>query len=136
MVDAISIHAPREGSDPGGAGGEAAGSAFQSTLPVRGATTAQSKLYTIMFISIHAPREGSDSQAAGHDVDHVDISIHAPREGSDPWLKRYVGPDDGFQSTLPVRGATEFSVERTWWRRISIHAPREGSDPPLSRLSM
>ena len=58
---AISIHAPREGSDvrsnltPSRPGG------FQSTLPVRGATN--------LLVGFTPPSSG--------------ISIHAPREGSD-----------------------------------------------------
>ena len=55
----ISIHAPREGSDP------------------RGVTGAMG-----IGISIHAPREGSDTGTVGADNRHI-ISIHAPREGSD-----------------------------------------------------
>ena len=35
---------------------------FQSTLPVRGATTASRSQYPPSFISIHAPRTGSDSK--------------------------------------------------------------------------
>ena len=34
----------------------------------------------------------------------------------------------GFQSTLPVRGATGVIIPRRWKSYISIHAPREGSD--------
>ena len=56
----ISIHAPREGSDP-----------------------VKKYAYDGRVISIHAPREGSDtSQLKSHFW--VRISIHAPREGSDP----------------------------------------------------
>ena len=33
-----------------------------------------------------------------------------------------------FQSTLPVRGATSFHTYADRARAISIHAPREGSD--------
>ena len=33
-----------------------------------------------------------------------------------------------FQSTLPVRGATQHSHTALAGRDISIHAPREGSD--------
>ena len=33
-----------------------------------------------------------------------------------------------FQSTLPVRGATEAQYQKTTEFVISIHAPREGSD--------
>ena len=42
-------------------------------------------------------------------------------------------PDEnGFQSTLPVRGATHANaVEHGWWD-ISIHAPRAGSDVDAS----
>ena len=58
----ISIHAPREGSDP----------PEPEAMPPRN-------------ISIHAPREGSDDQQKG-DAQEEGISIHAPREGSDcPW---------------------------------------------------
>jgi len=56
------------------------------------------------------------------------ISIHAPREGSDvPTVILY--PDrKGFQSTLPVRGATGCAPNWGYPSQISIHAPREGSD--------
>ena len=78
----ISIHAPREGSDdigriepikglhfnPRSPRGERPSkkepkigvTAFQSTLPARGATRLYSRQYCRQKISIHAPREGSD----------------------------------------------------------------------------
>ena len=79
----ISIHAPREGSDPGwkasGRGylpflstlpargatfvplyDEEDGTLFLSTLPARGATVPIAVLRICPSISIHAPREGSD----------------------------------------------------------------------------
>ena len=61
-------------------------SGFQSTLPVRGATSKEDKQKMETTISIHAPRAGSDLTGM-----------------SDPekWIR--------FQSTLPVRGATSFS---------------------------
>ena len=55
---------------------------FQSTLLVRGATSALKKLFAVYGISIHAPRERSDFtvlQIYGNSA----ISIHAPRERSD-----------------------------------------------------
>ena len=59
--DSISIHAPREGSDvPTDVTTEVI-AAFQSTLPARGATTAQITDGIAKLISIHAPREGSDA---------------------------------------------------------------------------
>jgi len=58
-----------------------------------------------------------------------EISIHAPREGSDRCYFNPLKSRKGFQSTLPVRGATgganSFLLAP---RDISIHAPREGSD--------
>ena len=125
---AISIHAPREGSDPAsyqhpgtthrfqstlparGATSHlrpilAAKALFQSTLPARGATRGRSLYRPIQCISIHAPREGSDSIYSSFSSARV-ISIHAPREGSDLGHERGHPYQGGFQSTLPARGAT------------------------------
>ena len=79
----ISIHAPREGSDPGNLFAMYDGSLFQSTLPVRGATRWSGAGTTGAPISIHAPREGSDFFFRPIS-NPPSISIHAPREGSDP----------------------------------------------------
>ena len=102
---------------------------FQSTLPVRGATcdvcgtelqtkisihapregSDQANAITTVWgscISIHAPREGSDSQRTS-DSGPIQISIHAPREGSDKNTHALALRKVGFQSTLPVRGATQ-----------------------------
>ena len=81
------------------------GNAFQSTLPVRVATTDD---VTITF-----------SRA---------ISIHAPRAGSDYVFRFVVLAHEQFQSTLPVRGATLGARYIAKRRAISIHAPRAGSD--------
>ena len=101
----ISIHAPREGSDVAVPRNRAVGMQFLSTLPVRGATTPPDGYDVWPEISIHAPREGSDFRLFVRVNVHNRISIHAPREGSD------------------TIGAAEHRVEV-----ISIHAPREGSD--------
>ena len=102
----ISIHAPREGSDCPDLALAAAALAFQSTLPVRGATDKAYACSSAMpfqstlpvrgatppgpyqnkeayTISIHAPREGSDADADNESNNAGQISIHAPREGSD-----------------------------------------------------
>ena len=64
---------------------------FQSTLPVRGATTWTALWNASKQISIHAPREGSDSVEALKRMRKM-ISIHAPREGSDRFMgKRHRG---------------------------------------------
>ena len=59
-VTKISIHAPREGSDPRIVCTGPGRPTFQSTLPVRGATLGGEDPSCPGDISIHAPREGSD----------------------------------------------------------------------------
>ena len=61
---AISIHAPRTGSDP-----------------------IDLSIAPSVDISIHAPRTGSD-RARGTQVAEMTISIHAPRTGSDRGIER------------------------------------------------
>ena len=78
--------------------------AFQSTLPVRGATRCVVQEFIPGGISIHAPREGSDAPSRTA-CKGGSISIHAPREVSD-------------QADREGRCVVQ----------ISIHAPREGSD--------
>ena len=82
IVEDISIHAPRVGSDIAAA-----------SFPAR------------LFISIHAPRVGSDSSKAAAQKKML-ISIHAPRVGSDFNALTSRNIDGVFQSTLPVWGAT------------------------------
>ena len=146
----ISIHAPRGGSDNltstwswelqnfnprspwgerlfsnrGGVGSRA----FQSTLPVGGATKRHEIIHAFLFISIHAPRGGSDHAQALPTIHHRDFnprspwgerpffSCHAlissnfnPRS---PWGERLAIAAQKwtwriFQSTLPVGGATK-----------------------------
>ena len=127
LTFAISIHAPRTGSD---------GSHRRAKFTAA--------------ISIHAPRTGSDSQAGDGARLLRRISIHAPRTGSDtpsaagssgleyfnprsPHGER-PGPHStnknaiSFQSTLPARGATVVVKVPICRAAISIHAPRTGSD--------
>ena len=56
----ISIHAPREGSDGTRRFRRPASIPFLSTLPARGATDLRPTGGPNYKISIHAPREGSD----------------------------------------------------------------------------
>ena len=79
----ISIHAPREGSDP--------------VIPEQ---TVRAE------ISIHAPREGSDPVVTSNLRNMSTISIHAPREGSDVVQPALETLTARFLSTLPARGAT------------------------------
>ena len=83
----ISIHAPRAGSD-------------HDVL----------YLYAVYAISIHAPRAGSDKGAVNPLVSEYNISIHAPRAGSDIFNSPESSFKHRFQSTLPVRGATQHGI--------------------------
>ncbi len=101
--------------------------AFQSTLPMRGATSDVPHPVVKNFISIHAPHAGSDVRTRLQWPVPA-ISIHAPHAGSDsqwnlpslhlwnfnprsPCGERLVAFEASsiclrFQSTLPMRGAT------------------------------
>ena len=104
-VTDISIHAPREGSDQCQGLVERIRAEFQSTLPVRGATTNNTELGGIcLFQSTLPVRGATNSKAEGQK--NREISIHAPREGSDPKRNHKILAFPIFQSTLPVRGAT------------------------------
>ena len=150
IVNRISIHAPRVGSDPTGAhdayntgdisihaprvGSDGMFSdlliendLFQSTLPVWGATRAYHIPGTDNTISIHAPRVGSDEAFDALQITRS-ISIHAPRVGSDLSFFRTQRDTLRFQSTLPVWGATSLVHYAQALCQISIHAPRVGSD--------
>ena len=107
-------------------------SAFQSTHPVRGATSHRGDAPDRQSISIHAPREGCDQRTTGRAHIHR-ISIHAPREGCDPCWSTAYGMRVEFQSTHPVRGATLYTGAAAVNVGISIHAPREGCDRDYHR---
>ena len=151
---------------------------FQSTLPVWGATWLSLRPFPGgRWISIHAPRVGSDPSGAGISMLRLDFNPRSPcgerrRTQSQCPGDRYFNPRSpcgerqldiagveygwGFQSTLPVWGATPGPQFRRSARRdfnprspcgerpgcpgqfpgltdISIHAPRVGSDAGLPR---
>ena len=150
-IQAISIHAPRVGSDgehhlprhpapdfnPRSPCGErpqknpdfGMSILFQSTLPVWGATIGDRAAVVVVAISIHAPRVGSD-------VDSVPTAFYKIRDfnprspcGERPViLQRERARKVEFQSTLPVWGATGAVSPQLLIGTISIHAPRVGSD--------
>ena len=82
-IEAISIHAPREGSDRRCLAQMPGWAQFLSTLPARGATSRQQHGRHVEQISIHAPREGSDILRELQEIHDII-----------------------FLSTLPARGAT------------------------------
>ena len=56
------------------------------------------------------------------------ISIHAPLTGSDHFDLFANADNVEFQSTLPLRGATNWLSLKSMSISISIHAPLTGSD--------
>ena len=123
----ISIHAPRAGRDsqtqttwpdranfnpraPCGArlttrGAQPRRKIFQSTRPVRGATSQKRKSRPVSPISIHAPRAGRDARQAPPAARYNRFQSTRPVRGatSPTFFPQGLGL---FQSTRPVRGAT------------------------------
>ena len=100
---------------------------FQSTLPVWGATLVSNPHPGQTIISIHAPRVGSDRCRSAACRWCGNFNPRSPC-GERPRHRETTYDDEGFQSTLPVWGAT---FNWFYWERdgkISIHAPRVGSD--------
>ena len=60
LIQAVSIHAPREGCDQSSRETHATETPFQFTHPGRGATSSSNFSALSTFVSIHAPREGCD----------------------------------------------------------------------------
>ena len=124
----ISIHAPRGGSDLGSADPGGARCNFNPRSPwgerLRGTVVG----FPDNDFNPRSPwGERPDRPVHGRPNRH--ISIHAPRGGSDQELIFYAQVKNGFQSTLPVGGATTNPTKRHHHTsKISIHAPRGGSD--------
>ena len=145
----ISIHAPLAGSDPKRWLRELIRGLFQSTLPLRGATVGDIADGALDPISIHAPLAGSDTlkprlipclgdfnprSPCGERLGDMRISLRQfdfnPRSpcGERPRRIAWPGGMVGFQSTLPLRGATLDRLAAEADQTISIHAPLAGSD--------
>ena len=86
----------------------------------------------VQLISIHAPREGRDLHGLRLLLGR-DISIHAPRAGRDLVYGLLANGFTEFQSTRPVRGATDQVHRGELAGSISIHAPRAGRDVALDQ---
>ena len=119
---AISIHAPRTGSDtrPGTAD-DRPRTLFQSTLPARGATAAKGRKRPRKRFQSTLPARGAtwtDSTCWATPSDFNPRSPHGERR--DPGF--YESWDEIFQSTLPARGATPKSSRAT--RRKEDFNPR------------
>ena len=150
LVQSISIHAPREGSDKRSRE-HPVQRGISIHAPREGSDYFRDKLtFGLSRISIHAPREGSDQRLLLLDLGQVVISIHAPREGSDRRTRCRFGPSrryfyprsprgerqlaqhrqaagDGFLSTLPARGATRPTSPPRWTMTFLSTLPARGA---------
>ena len=102
----IPIHAPHAGSDGDGWKTSIHAQTFQSTLPMRGATSARHCERGGGHISIHAPHAGSDPHGLSKPCRTRYFNPRSPcgerlRSGAFPKAS------ERFQSTLPMRGATD-----------------------------
>ena len=150
LVDiSISIHAPHAGCDPAATAPKnkdlhfnprtpcgvrlaccmlfTRQSEFQSTHPMRGATGRRYRIRRRLGISIHAPHAGCDELYRMNDSTYR-ISIHAPHAGCDARTRFSTNSSAEFQSTHPMRGATEKAIAACTDVYISIHAPHAGCD--------
>ena len=105
---------------------------FQSTLPLRGATALAAALRRIKRISIHAPLTGSDAFTPEVFRRKKYFNPRSPY-GERPEAAAITEVLQGFQSTLPLRGATRYFVRVQPQEGISIHAPLTGSDKLKTR---
>ena len=78
-------------------------------------------------ISIHAPRGGSDRRWQRLQANRTNFNPRSPW-GERPATAHHRRRQTGFQSTLPVGGATTLFRIPILRLSISIHAPRGGSD--------
>ena len=132
---------------------ESADMEFQSTRPMRGATSCAADLVSEQSrVSIHAPHAGRDGRNPLHDLARP-VSIHAPHAGRDlrsdvrchgmyrfnprapcgarPLDSRVYNLACMFQSTRPMRGATVADTPFLEHIIVSIHAPHAGRDAAI-----
>ena len=144
----ISIHAPLTGSDNGRRRFWVGRPNFNPRSPYGERRQRKTQNKSIL-ISIHAPLTGSDNctprcwptaknfnprspygERQNQKKERRTSKYFNPRS---PYGERLGGtcvvpPDDEFQSTLPLRGATRYGLRHKAAILISIHAPLTGSD--------
>ena len=94
---------------------------------MKAATPKENLLTATYSISIHAAREGGDRCVCPVIIQN-EISIHAAREGGDFCAFSTFASISAFQSTPPVKAATQSATDSSLPQIISIHAAREGGD--------
>ena len=126
LENVISIHAPLTGSDLGQFLYQCPG-VFQSTLPLRGATRVSGRRdFRMPNFNPRSPY-GERLDHVVNLFDGIDFNPRSPY-GERLGINAGSVPCGRFQSTLPLRGATDQDDKRNPKVSISIHAPLTGSD--------
>ena len=102
-------------------------SVFQSTRPLRGATSILQPSVSAVSISIHAPLAGRDVLGTINGQKIIYFNPRAPC-GARPQTASIAPFIVIFQSTRPLRGATTNRFPLCYYYIISIHAPLAGRD--------
>ena len=132
ITKSISIHAPHARCDNFRIGICILYTTFQSTHPMRGATSDNAKnnknnqisihapharcdngnliISSVLCISIHAPHARCDRHVRRYDHEDTRISIHAPHARCDLNSPSVDSTIMAFQSTHPMRGATTSGI--------------------------
>ena len=108
------------------------GARFQSTRPVRGATSWRSGRTRRHEISIHAPRAGRDTRGKCCAADGGNFNPRAPC-GARPEQRRRCGCLYDFNPRAPCGARLLCLMFHGFQVVISIHAPRAGRDNANSR---
>ena len=125
---AISIHAPRAGSDQPHNIHRQGETHFNPRSPCGERLVLDRVVELAADISSHAPRAGSDRDLQPVGQRHG-ISIHAPRAGSDTVESLPAVGTALFQSTLPVRGATLTKIRPSMTFLFQSTLPVRGATP-------
>ena len=153
----ISIHAPLAGCDPVEYYAMPQYLTFQSTHPLRGATTVYVPPKKLAKISIHAPLAGCDADERANKAMAINFNPRTPcgvrpqsnaeterqeqfqsthpLRGATRWNATTTTKQCAFQSTHPLRGATSAVEQYLETGAISIHAPLAGCDASEARKS-
>ena len=107
---------------------------FQSTLPLRGATTPPAKVVRVLLISIHAPLTGSDRVAIVATPSGINFNPRSPY-GERLRICRLSNKSADFNPRSPYGERRAGEILHAARARISIHAPLTGSDRAVVFLS-
>ena len=105
----VSIHAPHAGRDARCKALSVSGRTFQSTRPMRGATSQVGMSTADLTFQSTRPMRGATFSVVFFS-ESSNVSIHAPHAGRDPQTRLSMSGMYKFQSTRPMRGATSIQL--------------------------